>query len=296
MKNRMILLTVAAIFMMALSLLVACGSETSSAASGTAQSGSTLAAAASSASASSAGSDESPAASSTSSAASDENEAKPDANQDHAENAAADDEDWETVWSDVQGDAVHDADAHGGETSAASSDDTAYSDVQGASQDDSYPEANVPSNQDAGAVGGGGANASAQQEPAGRNGSSSGKTKSNNKGSNQGNAASSEGNRVWVEPVYEKRTVHPNTGTRYCGGANNGTEYGTCTESWHGTKEETYELWYAHWKAYVQRRMKEEAEKGKAYVCDHVHDDSKWVPDPDYVEEVLVSEGYWKEG
>ena len=99
-------------------------------------------------------------------------------------------------------------------------------------------------------------------------------------------------NKVWVDPVYETRTVKPNTGTRYCNGANSN---GGCGASWHGSKDSTYDEWYEHWQDYVKKRTAEEAAKGNVYVCDHIHDDSKWVPDPEYTEEVLVKEGYWKE-
>ena len=38
----------------------------------------------------------------------------------------------------------------------------------------------------------------------------------------------------------------------------------------------------------------EEAAKGNTYVCDHIHDDSRWVPDTT-TETVVIQEGYWKE-
>ena len=98
--------------------------------------------------------------------------------------------------------------------------------------------------------------------------------------------------KVWVEPVYETRTVESTTGTMYCNGANSG---GGCGASWHGTKESAYQSWYAHWQAYVKTRTAEEAAKGKTYVCDHIHDDCRWVPDPPTTEQVLVKKGYWKE-
>ena len=97
--------------------------------------------------------------------------------------------------------------------------------------------------------------------------------------------------KVWVEPVYETVTVESGTGTTYCNGANSG---GGCGASWHGTKESTYQSWKAHWQAYVKRRTAEEAAKGNTYVCDHIHDDCRWVPDPPKQEKVLVKKGYWK--
>ena len=99
--------------------------------------------------------------------------------------------------------------------------------------------------------------------------------------------------KVWVEPVYETRTVTLETGTRTCGGRNNGV-LGTCNMTWHGTESDTYNQWYAHWQAYVKRRTAEEAAQGKTYVCDHIHDDSRFVHDTK-TEQVLVKEGYWKE-
>lgn len=97
--------------------------------------------------------------------------------------------------------------------------------------------------------------------------------------------------KVWVPPVTETRTVTLETGTRYCCGANSN---GGCGASWHGTKSGTYSEWKSHWQAYVKKRTEEEAAKGKTYVCDHVHDDSYFVPDTT-TEEVVIQEGYWKE-
>ena len=97
--------------------------------------------------------------------------------------------------------------------------------------------------------------------------------------------------KVWVEPVYETHTVDTGLGTTYCNGANSG---GGCGASWHGTKEATYQSWKSHWQAYVKRRTAEEAAKGKTYVCDHIHDDCRWVADPPKQEKVLVKKGYWK--
>ena len=101
-----------------------------------------------------------------------------------------------------------------------------------------------------------------------------------------------EKKKVWVEPVYETRTIKPDTGTRYCNGANSG---GGCGASWNGTKDGTYNSWHKHWQDYVKKRTAEEAAEGRTYVCDHIHDDSRWVADPEYTEQVLVKEGYWKE-
>ena len=100
-----------------------------------------------------------------------------------------------------------------------------------------------------------------------------------------------EKKKVWVEPVTETRTVTLDTGTRYCCGAKSG---GGCGASWHGSKDGTYNSWHKHWQDYVKKRTEEEEAKGKVYVCDHIHDDSKWVPDTT-TEEVVVQEGYWKE-
>jgi outer membrane biosynthesis protein TonB len=100
-----------------------------------------------------------------------------------------------------------------------------------------------------------------------------------------------EKKKVWVEPVTETRTVTLDTGTRYCCGAKSG---GGCGASWHGSKDSTYNSWHKHWQDYVKKRTEEEEAKGKVYVCDHIHDDSKWVPDTT-TEEVVVKEGYWKE-
>lgn len=100
-----------------------------------------------------------------------------------------------------------------------------------------------------------------------------------------------EKKKVWVEPVTETRTVTLDTGTRYCCGANSN---GGCGASWHGSKDSTYNSWHKHWQDYVKKRTKEEAEKGNTYVCDHIHDDSRWEPDTT-TEEVVIQEGYWKE-
>lgn len=100
-----------------------------------------------------------------------------------------------------------------------------------------------------------------------------------------------EKKKVWVEPVTETRTVTLDTGTRYCCGAESN---GGCGASWHGTKESTYNSWKSHWQDYVKRRTKEEEKKGNTYECDHIHDDSRWVPDTT-TETVVVQEGYWKE-
>ena len=118
--------------------------------------------------------------------------------------------------------------------------------------------------------------------------SSSDKSKS---GSSDSNNKTQKKEKVWVPPVTETRTVTLSTGTRYCNGANSN---GGCGASWHGTKDGTYSEWKAHWQDYVKRRTEEEAEKGNTYVCDHVHDDSRWVPDT-ATEEVVVKEGYWKD-
>lgn len=120
-------------------------------------------------------------------------------------------------------------------------------------------------------------------------------TKSEKKAKNQKKSSSSsskkEKKKVWVEPVTETRTVTLDTGTRYCNGANSG---GGCGASWHGTKDGTYSQWKSHWQAYVKKRTEEEAAKGNTYVCDHIHDDSRWVADTT-TEEVVIKEGYWKE-
>lgn len=100
-----------------------------------------------------------------------------------------------------------------------------------------------------------------------------------------------EKEKVWVPPVTETRTVTLDTGTRYCNGANSN---GGCGASWHGSKDSTYNSWHKHWQDYVKRRTAEEADKGNVYVCDHIHDDSRWVPDTT-TEEVVIQEGYWKE-
>lgn len=100
-----------------------------------------------------------------------------------------------------------------------------------------------------------------------------------------------EKKKVWVEPLTETRTVTLDTGTRYCCGANSN---GGCGASWHGSKDSTYNSWHDHWQDYVKRRTEEEKAKGKVYVCDHIHDDSRWVPDTT-TEEVVIQEGYWKE-
>lgn len=121
---------------------------------------------------------------------------------------------------------------------------------------------------------------------------SSSKSKSSKKkSSTKTETKKTEKKKVWVEPVTETRTVTLDTGTRYCHGANSG---GGCGASWHGSKDGTYNSWHKHWQDYVKKRTKEEAEKGNVYVCDHIHDDSRWVPDTT-TEEVVVQEGYWKE-
>ena len=100
-----------------------------------------------------------------------------------------------------------------------------------------------------------------------------------------------EKKKVWVEPVTETRTVELDTGTRYCCGANSN---GGCGASWHGSKESTYECWHTHWQDYVKERTAEEEARGSVYVCDHIHDDSYFVPDTT-TEEVIIEDGYWKE-
>ncbi len=117
------------------------------------------------------------------------------------------------------------------------------------------------------------------------------KKKTSEKGESKKESEKKEPKKVWVEPVTETRTVTLDTGTRYCNGVNSN---GGCGASWHGTKDSTYNSWHSHWQDYVKKRTKEEADKGKVYVCDHIHDDSRWVPDT-ATEEVVVQEGYWKE-
>ena len=126
---------------------------------------------------------------------------------------------------------------------------------------------------------------------AGQETGSANDTSAKNNSKSTGKKAAKKTKKVWVEPVYETRTVNTGLGTTYCNGANSG---GGCGASWHGTKEATYQSWKAHWQAYVKRRTEEEAAKGKTYVCDHIHDDCRWVADPPKQEKVLVKEGYWK--
>lgn len=119
----------------------------------------------------------------------------------------------------------------------------------------------------------------------------SGNDSSKSSSGSNSSAQTKEKKKVWVEPVTETRTVTLDTGTRYCNGPNSN---GGCGASWHGSKDGTYDKWYNHWQDYVKKRTKEEAEKGNTYVCDHIHDDSRWVPDTT-TETVVVKEGYWKE-